>query len=116
VAIELLLGYLRRHDYTPFVIYRLVLAAAILIVIASGLAQRALLDGRCRERAEGRASLVRAFARRYPWAKPEREETMMRRPEDACCWSPCHWRWPPASPWPRSRAAGGPATPSSTRA
>ena len=36
VAIELLLGYLRRHDYTPFVIYRLVLAAAILIVIASG--------------------------------------------------------------------------------
>jgi undecaprenyl-diphosphatase len=36
VAIDLLLGYLRRHDYTPFVIYRLVLAAAILIVIASG--------------------------------------------------------------------------------
>jgi undecaprenyl-diphosphatase len=37
VAIDLLLGYVRRHDYSPFVIYRLVLAAAILIVIASGL-------------------------------------------------------------------------------
>jgi undecaprenyl-diphosphatase len=36
VAIDLLLGYLRRHDYSPFVIYRLVLAAAIVIVIASG--------------------------------------------------------------------------------
>jgi undecaprenyl-diphosphatase len=36
IAIDLLLGYLRRHDYTLFVIYRLVLAGAILIVIASG--------------------------------------------------------------------------------
>jgi undecaprenyl-diphosphatase len=36
IAIDLLLGYLRRHDYTIFVIYRFVLAAAILIVIASG--------------------------------------------------------------------------------
>ena len=36
IAIDLLLGYVRRHDYTPFVIYRLVLAAAIVIVIASG--------------------------------------------------------------------------------
>jgi undecaprenyl-diphosphatase len=36
VAIDLLLGYVRRHTYTVFVIYRLVLAAAILIVIASG--------------------------------------------------------------------------------
>jgi undecaprenyl-diphosphatase len=36
VAIDLLLGYVRRHDYTPFVIYRLVLAAGILLVIASG--------------------------------------------------------------------------------
>jgi undecaprenyl-diphosphatase len=35
-AISLLLGYVRRHDYTVFVVYRLVLAAAILIVIASG--------------------------------------------------------------------------------
>ena len=31
-----LLGYVRRHNYTLFVIYRLVLAAAILIVIATG--------------------------------------------------------------------------------
>jgi undecaprenyl-diphosphatase len=36
VAIDLLLGYLRRHNYTLFVAYRLILAAAILIVIASG--------------------------------------------------------------------------------
>jgi undecaprenyl-diphosphatase len=36
VAIDLLLGYVRRHDYSPFVVYRLVVAAAILIVIATG--------------------------------------------------------------------------------
>jgi undecaprenyl-diphosphatase len=36
IAIDLLLGYVRKHNYTPFVIYRLVLAASILIVIASG--------------------------------------------------------------------------------
>ncbi len=36
VAIDLLLGYVRRHDYTPFVLYRLMLAAAIVIVIVSG--------------------------------------------------------------------------------
>jgi undecaprenyl-diphosphatase len=36
IAIDLLLGYLRRHDYSAFVLYRLAAAAAILIVIASG--------------------------------------------------------------------------------
>ena len=36
VAIDFLLGYIRRRDYSPFAIYRLVVAAAILIVIASG--------------------------------------------------------------------------------
>ena len=36
LAIELLLGYVRRHDYSIFVIYRLFLAAAILIIIATG--------------------------------------------------------------------------------
>jgi undecaprenyl-diphosphatase len=36
VAIDLLLGYVRRHDYSAFVVYRLVAAAAILAVIASG--------------------------------------------------------------------------------
>jgi undecaprenyl-diphosphatase len=36
VAIDVLLGYVRRHDYTPFVLYRLALAAAILAVILSG--------------------------------------------------------------------------------
>ena len=36
IAIWALLGYVRRHTYTVFVIYRLVLAAAIAIVILSG--------------------------------------------------------------------------------
>ena len=36
IAIDLLLGYLRRHDYSLFVFYRLALAAAILIVIGTG--------------------------------------------------------------------------------
>jgi undecaprenyl-diphosphatase len=36
IAIDLLLGYLRRHDYSIFVIYRLALAAAIAIVIVTG--------------------------------------------------------------------------------
>jgi undecaprenyl-diphosphatase len=36
VAIDFLLGYVRRHDYSPFVIYRIAVAVAILIVIATG--------------------------------------------------------------------------------
>jgi undecaprenyl-diphosphatase len=36
VAIEFLLGYVRRHDYSPFVLYRLAAAAAIVAVIVSG--------------------------------------------------------------------------------
>ena len=36
IAIWALLGYVRRHTYTVFVVYRLVLAAAIAIVILSG--------------------------------------------------------------------------------
>jgi undecaprenyl-diphosphatase len=36
IAIDLLLGYVRRHDYSIFVVYRLALAAAIAIVIVSG--------------------------------------------------------------------------------
>ena len=36
LAINWLLGYVRRHDYTVFVVYRLVLAAIILLVIATG--------------------------------------------------------------------------------
>jgi undecaprenyl-diphosphatase len=36
LAIELLLGYVRRHDYSLFVVYRLVAAAVTLIVIATG--------------------------------------------------------------------------------
>ena len=36
IAIDALLGYVRRHNYTPFVIFRLLMAAAIVAVIASG--------------------------------------------------------------------------------
>jgi undecaprenyl-diphosphatase len=36
IAIDLLLGFVRKHDYTIFVLYRLVAAAAIIAVIASG--------------------------------------------------------------------------------
>jgi undecaprenyl-diphosphatase len=37
VAIEGLLGYVRRHDYTVFVVYRLLVAAAVLLLIAAGI-------------------------------------------------------------------------------
>jgi undecaprenyl-diphosphatase len=36
VAIDLLLGYVRRHDYTPFVVYRLIVAAVVVLLIATG--------------------------------------------------------------------------------
>ena len=36
IAIDLLLGYLRKHDYTPFVLYRLALAVLIAAIILSG--------------------------------------------------------------------------------
>jgi undecaprenyl-diphosphatase len=36
VAISALLGYVRRHDYTPFVVYRLLVAAVVLLLIATG--------------------------------------------------------------------------------
>jgi undecaprenyl-diphosphatase len=36
VAIDVLLGYVRRRDYSPFVLYRLAAALAILAIIASG--------------------------------------------------------------------------------
>jgi undecaprenyl-diphosphatase len=36
VAIDLLLGYVRRHTYTPFVVYRLAIAALIVLAIVSG--------------------------------------------------------------------------------
>jgi undecaprenyl-diphosphatase len=36
LAIDALLGYVRRHDYTIFVVYRLVVAAAVLLLIVSG--------------------------------------------------------------------------------
>lgn len=36
IAIDVLLGYVRRNDYSLFVLYRLAAAAAILIVIATG--------------------------------------------------------------------------------
>jgi undecaprenyl-diphosphatase len=36
VAIDMLLGYIRRHNYSPFVLYRLAVAVFIVVVIASG--------------------------------------------------------------------------------
>jgi undecaprenyl-diphosphatase len=36
LAIDWLLGYVRQHDYTPFVIFRLVAALVILLLIATG--------------------------------------------------------------------------------
>lgn len=36
VAIAALLGYLRRHDYSPFVFYRLLASLAVLLLIATG--------------------------------------------------------------------------------
>ncbi len=36
VAISALLGYVRRHDYSLFVVYRLLAAAVVLLLIASG--------------------------------------------------------------------------------
>jgi undecaprenyl-diphosphatase len=35
-AISLLLGYVRRHTYTVFVVYRLIVAAIVLLLIAAG--------------------------------------------------------------------------------
>jgi undecaprenyl-diphosphatase len=36
VAIDVLLGYVRRHDYSPFVVYRLLAAGIVLLLIATG--------------------------------------------------------------------------------
>jgi undecaprenyl pyrophosphate phosphatase UppP len=36
VAIDVLLGYVRRRDYSPFVVYRLIAAAIVLLLIATG--------------------------------------------------------------------------------
>jgi undecaprenyl-diphosphatase len=36
LAIQGLLGYVRRHDYSVFVVYRLVLAAIVLLLITTG--------------------------------------------------------------------------------
>jgi undecaprenyl-diphosphatase len=36
IAIDFLLGFVRRHTYTPFVVYRLIVAAIVILIIASG--------------------------------------------------------------------------------
>lgn len=36
LAIVFLLGFVRRHTYTPFVVYRLIAAAVVLLIIATG--------------------------------------------------------------------------------
>jgi len=40
IAIDALLGYVRRRDYSPFVVYRLAVAVAIFAIIASGVRGR----------------------------------------------------------------------------
>ena len=40
IAIDALLGYVRRRDYSPFVVYRLAVAVAIVAIIASGVRGR----------------------------------------------------------------------------
>jgi undecaprenyl-diphosphatase len=46
IAIDLLLTYVRRHNYTPFVIYRLVVAAIVLLLIATGAQEATFQSGR----------------------------------------------------------------------
>jgi undecaprenyl pyrophosphate phosphatase UppP len=36
IAISALLGYVRRHDYSVFVVYRLLVAPIVLLLIVSG--------------------------------------------------------------------------------
>jgi undecaprenyl pyrophosphate phosphatase UppP len=36
LAIDALLGYVRRHDYSPFVLYRIAVAIFVLTIIATG--------------------------------------------------------------------------------
>ena len=36
IAISALLGYVRKHDYSVFVVYRLILAAFVLLLIVTG--------------------------------------------------------------------------------
>ena len=36
LAVSALLGYVRRHDYSLFVLYRLLAAAAVLLLIVGG--------------------------------------------------------------------------------
>jgi undecaprenyl-diphosphatase len=36
VAIVFLLGFVRRHTYAPFVVYRLIVAALVLLIISTG--------------------------------------------------------------------------------
>jgi undecaprenyl-diphosphatase len=37
VAIVFLLGFVRRHTYTPFLVYRLIVAALVLLIISTGI-------------------------------------------------------------------------------
>jgi undecaprenyl pyrophosphate phosphatase UppP len=36
VAIVFLLGFVRRHTYPPFVVYRLIVAALVLLIFSTG--------------------------------------------------------------------------------
>ena len=78
VAIDLLLGYVRRHSYLPFVLYRLVIAALIVIVIrAAGAAARS----------ERR---LRAVTERFRGGHGHGQTPSGTgwRPEHSCSWAP----------------------------
>ena len=80
VAIDLLLGYVRRHDYTVFVIYRLLVAAGIVIVIASGWRGAHFWQKLQRKRAGRRTRPGSSLSRPVLVVETEREEIHMRLP------------------------------------
>ena len=62
MAILWLLGYVRRHDYSLFVVYRLLASAAMLLLIITGRAQRDVL-GSAHARLGGRRRALGPRAR-----------------------------------------------------
>ena len=94
IAIDLLLGYVRRHDYTIFVIYRLVLAAADRDRDRQRLARRPLLDARVtRVRRKARGRPEARSGGRYRWAQPTERRSTCAFPEDASCSPRCRSFW-----------------------
>ena len=66
LAIVFLLGFVRRHTYAPFVVYRVVVAALVLLVIASG-AREAVLGGLANRSLPGCDARSQARTRERPY-------------------------------------------------